>query len=87
MVVRQPQKPSTLGQHWGSAVEARRSQLGLSQAQLATLAGITQQTVSKIEAGRMIPHDRLKLVLANRLGTEPGALFAWPPKSSLTEAA
>lgn len=35
----------------------------------------------------MIPHDRLKLVIANRLGIAPGQLFAWPPPDQLTEVA
>jgi len=77
----------TLAQHWGSAVAKRRALLSLSQAQLAEICGVTQQTISKIESGRMIPHDRLKVVLATRMGTEPSALFVWPQRSALHEGA
>lgn len=35
----------------GAAVEARRSELGMTQAELAALSGISQRNVSKIEAG------------------------------------
>lgn len=69
---------NSLGQIWGSAVAERRQRLGLSQAELAKLCDVTQQTISKIESGSMIPLDRLKLVLAARLGTKPERLFTWP---------
>lgn len=77
----------TLAKHWGAAVAERRRRVGLTQGQLAELCQVTQQTISKIEAGGMIPHDRLKLVIANRLGVGPGKLFAWPPAEMLAEAA
>ncbi len=85
--VRQPQISATLGSRWGTAVANRRRVLGFSQAELAELCSVTQQTISKIEAGRMIPHDRLKLVIANRMGIDPGALFTWPPRAELIEGA
>lgn len=67
----------------------RRRQLGLSQAQLAKLCqaaspeGVTQQTISKIENGEMIPLDRLKVDIARALGTSPSKLFAWPAMKDL----
>lgn len=83
--MRQPAATRTLAKHWGGAVKDRRKKLGLGQQQLADLADVKQQTISKIESGLMIPHDRLKLVLANRLGIDPGVLFAWPDRTELTE--
>ena len=85
--MRQPATKTNIADLWGRKVAERRSYMGISQAQLAELCDVTQQTISKIEAGRMIPHDRLKLVLANRMAIEPGELFAWPPRSDLVERA
>lgn len=65
----------------------RRTALGFSQAQLAELCDVTQQTISKIEAGGMIPHDRLKAVIADRLMVEPAALFTWPTRAEMGEGA
>lgn len=57
----------------------RRELLGLSQAQLADRCGVTQQSISRIEAGRSLPRDDLKLALAAQLGCSPRTLFPWPP--------
>ena len=70
--------PKSLGAIWGDAVAERRKLLGLSQQTLADLCGTTQQTISKIELGEIIPRDRLKVTIANRLGVPLSALFAWP---------
>lgn len=67
-----------LGSYWGQRVAERRQALGLTQADLATLCGITQQAVSRIENGKVVPLDRLKVVIAHRLGTTPQDIFAWP---------
>lgn len=75
----------TLAERWGSKIEARRVELGFTQTQLASLCDVTQQTISKVEAGQMIPHDRLKAVIADRLMVEPGELFNWPPRAELGE--
>ena len=81
--MRQPKTETKLSEVWGGAVSQRRRTLGLSQADLADLCEVTQQTISKIEAGLMIPHDNLKLALANRMGMEPGELFEWPTRTFL----
>lgn len=83
---RHPKVVERLGDRWGAAVADRRRQLGLSQAQLAKACGdhgVTQQTISKIENGEIIPLDRLKVDLARALGTKPNVLFAWPAMKDL----
>lgn len=72
----------SLGEFWGRRVAERREALDLTQTQLAGLCGITQQSVSRIEAGTTIPRDSLKMTLASKLGTTPGDLFAWPTNRS-----
>lgn len=80
---RQPKLRHNLGVYWGQKVGARRRYLGFSQQQLADLCGISQQAVSKIEAGEMIPLDRLKVTIAAKLGTTPADIFPWPPMAEL----
>lgn len=71
---------TSLGDLWGARVAARREELRLTQAELAELCEVTQQTISKIERGLIIPLDRLKVTLAGHLRTTPDELFKWPPK-------
>jgi len=49
---------------------------GLSQVQLAEMAGCTQATISRIEAGKVKPGLDLIEALAFALNVPPGALFA-----------
>jgi transcriptional regulator with XRE-family HTH domain len=77
-VTRQPTQQLTLGQVWGAAIAARRKVLGLTQAELCRRCNVTQQTISKIEHGEMIPLDRLKVAIATALCTTPADLFQWP---------
>ena len=63
---------------WGRRVAATRAKRKLSQGGLATAAGLQQQYVSRIEAGRVIPSDMVKLRLARALGIKTGTLFPWP---------
>jgi len=52
-----------------------RAERGLSQAQLADLAGVTRQTISSIETGQYVPSALLAFVLARRLGKPVDELF------------
>lgn len=72
----------SLGEFWGRRVAERREALGLTQAQLADLCGVTQQSISRIEGGAVIPRDSLKITLSVKLGTTPGELFAWPKRNA-----
>ncbi|GAA0358883.1 helix-turn-helix transcriptional regulator [Actinoallomurus spadix] len=53
---------------FGKRVRFLRSQVGLTGAQLANRAGITQPTVSKIETGQMLPSTEVTERLAEALG-------------------
>lgn len=69
---------------WGALLfEARRNRR-MSQPRLARAAGVTQQTISKLEAGRLCPNDRVKLRLAAALDVQPSMLFPWPSLHELT---
>jgi DNA-binding XRE family transcriptional regulator len=74
-----PAAPRVPLNEWGARVERARRDLGLSQAELAASALVTQQTISKVERGTVCPHDSLKLRLAVALGQPPAHLFPWPP--------
>ncbi len=56
----------------GVSIRKRRLQLGLTQADLATAANIADETVSRIERGRMTPSveiaERVAAVLQTTLG-------------------
>jgi transcriptional regulator with XRE-family HTH domain len=64
--------------HWGSNVRLRRTELGLTLDQLATLADTTPQTVFKVERGEIVARDNLRLSLAFALGKEAHDLFPLP---------
>jgi len=56
-------------------LKVARAEQGLSQGQLAALAGVTRQTISSIETGQYVPSALLAFVLAHRLGTPVQQLF------------
>lgn len=57
----------------GSAIKSRRTELGLSQSQLAKMAGLTRQTISGLENGTLndLGFNRVCAVL-NVIGLNPG---------------
>lgn len=75
------QQPTTeqLRQQWGTAVERRRKNLGMSQRQLARVAGLGQDTVSAIENAEHGGSDQTRIALARALNVEVHELFAYPP--------
>ena len=48
-------------------VRERREALGLSQAELARMAGVGQHTISDIETGRHIPRVDVAILIARAL--------------------
>lgn len=59
----------------GNRLRVARAERRLSQAQLASLAGVTRQTISSIENGQYVPSALLAFVLASRLDKPVAELF------------
>ncbi|MGY1453474.1 helix-turn-helix domain-containing protein [Streptomyces sp. SS8] len=57
----------------GQAVYDRRTELGFSQTELARRAGMTQQRISTIEGGDLVPTLPLLTRLAKALDASPAA--------------
>lgn len=70
-----------------SKLKVYRQKLGMSQIQLAKLAGISRQALSAIETGKQDPSLRTALIIAKTLNQEIEDLFLErlekPPKSHL----
>ena len=60
------------------SVRRMRREKGLSQQDLADLAGVGQDSISAIETGRHEPHPRTLRKLANALGAEVADFFREP---------
>jgi len=58
-----------------NSLKERRSALGLTQAQLAELVGVTRKTVNTVENGVFTPSALLAVKLAKALGVTVEELF------------
>ena len=56
-------------------LKVARSQVGLTQSQLAKDVGVTRQTISLLENGRYNPTLKLCLAICHRLGKSLDELF------------
>ena len=83
----QPTTSETLARTWGDNVARLRAELGLSQVELAERAATTQQTISRVETGGIIPTDPLKMRIALGLQSTTGRVFAWPEDSTTSDGA
>jgi putative transcriptional regulator len=59
----------------GNRLRVARAERRLSQEQLASLAGVTRQTIGSIENEQYVPSALLAFVLASRLGKPVDELF------------
>jgi putative transcriptional regulator len=59
----------------GNHLKLARVEKGLTQAELADLAGVTRQTIGLIEGGRYNPTLKLCLILARATGRSLDELF------------
>jgi putative transcriptional regulator len=69
-----------MGERLGNRLKAARAELGLTQADLAGLVGVTRKTVNTVENGVFIPSTLLALRLAHALGRPVEALFHIEPE-------
>lgn len=58
-----------------NTLKVQRAIRNLTQADLASLAGVTRRSVNAIEAGRMVPSVLLALKLARSLGVSVETIF------------
>lgn len=80
------QTPHSILREMGLRIRDRRSAAGLTQGQLAKRVGITQPTVSHLEAGANVGIEALvRVALALDAATEFGALFPPVDTRSLDE--
>lgn len=70
----------------GTRLRLARLARGVSQAELAELAGVTRQAVAGVEAGRWDPSLRVALALARGLGVGVDELFGPPATYPLVDA-
>lgn len=59
-----------------NTLKVQRAMRNLTQADLASLAGVTRRSVNAIETGRMVPSVLLALKLAHALGTSIDTIFS-----------
>ena len=59
----------------GSHLKAVRLAAGLTQAELAELAGVSRKTINTVENGVFVPSTTLALTLARALETSVDGLF------------
>jgi putative transcriptional regulator len=64
-----------------TTMRVHRARMGLTQAGLAQLAGITRKSINAIETGQMVPSTVLALKLARTLGLTVEELFALEPSA------
>jgi putative transcriptional regulator len=59
-----------------TAMKVERARRGLTQAELADLAGVTRKSINAIETGHMVPSIVLALKLAHALEVKVEDLFS-----------
>jgi putative transcriptional regulator len=65
-----------MGERLSTTLKVQRAMRDLTQADLASLAGVTRKSINAIETGKMVPSTILALKLAAVLGTTVEALFS-----------
>lgn len=65
-----------MNERLSTTLKLQRALRGLTQAELAEMAGITRKSINAIEAGNMVPSTILALKLAKALGVTVEELFS-----------
>jgi putative transcriptional regulator len=58
-----------------NSIKVQRAMRDLTQADLATMAGVTRRSINAIETGRMVPSVLLALKIARALGVTVETIF------------
>lgn len=61
--------PRSKGATWGGNIKARRLELDITQEELAELAGLSQQAISRIERDDLIPSEQAAARIAEALAS------------------
>ena len=64
------------GETLRNTLKVQRAIRDLTQAELASLAGLARRSVNAVETGRMVPSIRLALKLAHALGVSVETIFS-----------
>ena len=64
-----------MSERLANSLKDRRTELGLTQGELADLCGVSRKTVNTVENGVFVPSTILALSLARALGTTVEDLF------------
>ena len=67
-----------MSERLNNRLREERARLNLTQAELATMVGVSRKTINTVENGVFIPSTVLSLRLARALGTTVEALFQLP---------
>jgi len=65
-----------MSEHLSTTLKLQRALRGLTQVELAEMAGITRKSINAIETGNMVPSTILALKLAKALGVTVEELFS-----------
>ncbi|HET6382654.1 MAG TPA: substrate-binding domain-containing protein [Armatimonadota bacterium] len=87
MVTKSRGAPVKTGSELSNSVRAVRNRLGMSQQQLADLAGVKRQTISGIEGSLYAPSAAVALRIARALGCRVEDLFWFEDNLPIVEAA
>ena len=64
-----------MGERLANALKSKRQELGLTQAELAELCGVTRKTVNTVENGVFVPSALLAIKMARALNLPVEGLF------------
>jgi putative transcriptional regulator len=65
-----------MSEHLTTTLKLQRALRGLTQAEMADMAGVTRKSINAIETGNMVPSTILALKLAKALGVTVEELFS-----------
>jgi putative transcriptional regulator len=64
-----------MAERLGNSIKDRRTEIGITQAELADLVGVTRKTVNTVENGVFTPSTLLALKLSQALKVQVETLF------------